>query len=346
MIFNNKRLWKTDPSTADQCRRNYVDGIQSYIDRKNSEAQSIRFHRMTLKQLEEKRMEYRRMLGIDTILMEPCPCVEKTYLAEDDVSYIYRLTVYITKEIPMYALLLFPKKEGPMPLVVAQHGGGGTPELCSDYAGENNYNHMVQRALQRGAAVIAPQLLLWSLDETGTMRKHDIPFDRYKVDNNLKRFNTSITALEIAGIIRCIDYACDLPEIDEEKIGMVGLSYGGYFTLHTMAAETRIKAGYAAGFFNNRDIYDWIDWCYKGSALKFQDAEVAALCIPRKLCIAVGKQDTVFDYHSAIPEGEKAKEYYAAFGYPENIRFSVWEGAHTMEDSDDGYEFLFNAFSD
>lgn len=56
---------------------------------------------------------------------------------------------------------------------------------------------------------------------------------------------------------------CDMPEIDADRVAMIGLSYGGYFTLHTMAADNRIKAGYCAGVFNDRDVYDWADWSYR-----------------------------------------------------------------------------------
>ena len=88
--------------------------------------------------------------------------------------------------------------------------------------------------------------------------------------------------------MKSLDYVCDMKEIDNEKIAMIGLSYGGYFAMHTMAADSRIKAGYCAGFFNDRDVYDWLDWTYHSSALKFQDAEVAALCAPRRLYAAGG----------------------------------------------------------
>jgi hypothetical protein len=109
-----------------------------------------------------------------------------------------------------------------------------------------------------------------------------------------------------------------------------------------MAADTRIKAGYDAGFFNARDIYDWADWSYKGSAQRFQDAEVAALCAPRKLYLQVGTQDPVFDYHSAVTEAERIGDYFAAFGAAEHFRFNVWEGGHTISDHNEGMDFIFD----
>lgn len=229
-----------------------------------------------------------------------------------------------------------------MPLAIVQHGGGGTPELCSDIYGKNNYNHMVQRALAKGAAVLAPQLMLWDIQGSDISRGHDIPYDRLKIDTNLKRFGSSMTALEISGIIKSLDYVCNLNEINHERIVMVGLSYGGYFTLHTMAADTRIKAGYCAGVFNDRDIYDWTDWTYNGSAFMFQDAEVAALCVPRKLYVQVGIQDPIFNYQTALSEAQRVSDYFEAAGVKENFKFNIWDGGHTISFHEEGYDFIFS----
>lgn len=80
------------------------------------------------------------------------------------------------------------------------------------------------------------------------------------------------------------------------------------------------------------------------SANTFHDAEVAALCAPRKLYVAVGKEDTVFDYQSAIPEAERVKKYFASAGCPENFAFTAWDGGHTVPDNDEGFDFMFSAF--
>ena len=347
MEYLGKQIWNEDPAAADDYRARYVDGIQAYIEKMNAECKEARRSYMPPEALVENqefyRKQYKEMLGLEIFEKKIDKPVEMVYVGSDEVCKIYRLSVYITEEIPFYSMLLLPHNvKTPMPLVIAQHGGGGTPELCSDMNGNNNYNHMVQRILARGAAVLAPQLLLWSMTESAAQRVHAIPHDRKKTDIDMKRFGGSITALEINGIIKSLDYVCSLKDIDSRKIAMIGLSYGGYFTLYTMAADTRIKAGYCAGVFNDRDVYDWADWSYKGSALHFQDAEVAALCAPRKLYVQVGKEDLVFDYQSAMHEAERVKDYFEAFGLPQHYKFDVWEGGHTISHHDDGYEFIFS----
>ena len=351
MEFQGKQLWQDTPAAGDPYRSAYVEGINSFIKRINWECKKTRREWMPpeklVENLEAYRQKYRDMLGLSLFAGKTTKATKQELVGEDQVGKIYRLTVWLTEEIPFYALLIIPHQaQEPMPLVIAQHGGGGTPELCSDFVGNNNYNHMVQRALARGAAVLAPQIAVWSKEESETMRAHPVAYDRLKMDVAMKRFGSSLTALEISGILKAVDYVSTLPQIDAEKIGMVGSSYGGYFTLNTMAADTRIKAGYCVAVFNDRDVYPMTGWCYNSSAKMFQDAEVAALCAPRKLFVQVGKEDEVFSYESALPEVERVYDYFKAFGKPENFAFSLWEGGHTLSDSDCGFDFLFAALND
>lgn len=347
MLYNNKKIYEDSPEAGNIYRKSYVEGVNEYIRKLNETGKKVREEFMSPEKLKSDsvffREKYRQMIGLDKIDSKDCPPVEALYVAEDDICKIYRLTVHITKEIPFYAMLMIPHGVKKAPLIIAQHGGGGTPEACSDMYGPNNYNHMVQRVLKRGAVVIAPQLMLWYQTTKDNFTACEVPYDRKHIDVNLKRFGLSITALEIKGIMNCIDYGITLKQVNSEKIGMIGLSYGGYFTLHTMAADLRIKAGFSAGCFNDRDVYSWADWCYKDAGLLFQDAEVVGLCAPRKLYIAVGEKDGVFDYHSAIEEAHRIQAYYRTYECEHNLVFNVWEGGHTIPDTEDGYEFLFSA---
>lgn len=336
-------------SGGDICRTAYRDGLNSFIKRMEQEANLSRERFMPtegfLERIEEYRAKYISMLGIDRIGDENLPEPTLVRVGEDEDAVIYRTVVHITPEIPQYGLLFVPHGTIKAPLIVAQHGGGGTPELCSDMNGNNNYNHLVRRLLKRKAIVFAPQLLLWNFGEPiATQPKHDIPHKRQEVDKNLKRFGISLTAVEIKGIMNALTFLSEIDFIDSERIGMTGISYGGYFTLHAMAADTRIKAGFSNACFNDRNAYPWNDWTYPNSANLFHDAEVAALCAPRKLYVAVGKEDEVFDYRSAIPEAERVKKYFTAAGCPENFIFAVWDGGHTVPDTDEGFDLMFSAF--
>ena len=114
----NKKIWEDSPSNADVYREDYVNGIQKYIERKNTESKVKRQSFMPPEKLAENRDFYRKlyrdMLGVDKILEEKGSVCEKIYVGEDDMCSIYRLKLYITKEIPFYAMFLIPHREGPV----------------------------------------------------------------------------------------------------------------------------------------------------------------------------------------------------------------------------------------
>jgi len=347
MIYNGKKIYEEAPEKGDTYRKAYVEGVNAFIADLNNKAKEKRKSFMPPETFKDKIEDYRaiyiKMLGIDKIDSSECPPPSKEYVASDELSDIYRIKVYITKGIPFYAMVFVPHNlKGKAPLVVMQHGGGGSPELCMDLIGENNYTNTGLRILERGAVVLAPQLMVWSLKGVEHGHQSSVTYDREKTDVNLKRFGLSITGLEIAGIMRCIDYASALDEVDSKHIGMVGLSYGGYFTMHTMAADKRINVGLNCACFNDRDVYPWQNWTYPNSANTFQDAEVAALCAPRKLYISIGKEDKVFDWETGVKETERAKAYFEAMNCPDNLFVTVWEGGHKVKPTDEPIDFLFD----
>lgn len=343
-------MYKKIVSEGDVFRLDYKNGIDSYIKRLEREGNENRENILNdpdfVTKIEDYRKKYTDMLGLNAIDKADLPESTITKLCEDEDAVIYRTSIYITKEIPAYGLLFIPHKTKKAPLIIVQHGGGGTPELCADMNGKNNYNHILRRLLKRKVCVFAPQLLLWNYrQQLETQPIHPIAIDRLSVDKNLKRFGSSITALEITGIMNAITFLSGLDFVDENKIAMTGISYGGYFTLHTMAADTRIKAGFSNACFNDRNIYPWQDWTYLNSGNTFHDAEVAALCIDRKLYVAVGIEDSVFDYNTAVKEGERAKKYFEVFGFPQNFVFSLWQGGHTVSSTDEGIDFMLSALN-
>ena len=230
-------------------------------------------------------------------------------------------------------------------MVIAQHGGGGTPEFASDMYGENAYCNFTKRALERGIAVFAPCLLLWQFGiDTGEKRpKYDIRYDRDEIDRSLRRLGYGIIGLEIYNIMRCIDLFSEGEYIDASRIGMMGLSYGGFFTLYTSALDKRIKSIYSAAAFNDRSHVALSDWLWRGQSLKFHDAEAVGLCAPRSIVIDVGACDRVFDHRYASAEAERALLYYKYLGKSDKFYFNLHNGGHTFDTDGDGFSRFFSA---
>lgn len=304
-------------------KQEYVDGLFHVIEARQKEAEVFRkeYVKNILNEPETYRQAFKRMLGWPLVDYQPndLPKVVCEKLSEEDGYHIYRMHFEILDGLRMTGLFFQMESEKPQPLVIVQHGGEGTPEhIAGVYGDTTNYNDMLHRVRQQGVHVFAPQLLLWKQD------RYEVAYDRSKIDAHLKRVGSSIAAIEVFGIMRILDYF-EAQEFVTE-FGMVGLSYGGFYTLFTAAADTRIKASLSCSFFNSRDKYPQADWTWPGEAYHFNDAEVAALIYPRKFCVQMGDHDPLFDYHGTVQSFERLKELTGETDWLEEQ--AVFDGTH------------------
>ncbi|NQT19498.1 MAG: dienelactone hydrolase family protein [Planctomycetes bacterium] len=288
--------------------------------------------------VEGYRRQFEAMLGWPLTLDDPPgrPKVRKKFVATDDLGRITRLWIETLPGLETYGLLFIPPADGPHPLIISQHGGGGTPEYCSSFFPCCNYNDMTRRVLKRGFAVFAPQLMIWA-DNFGPKCDHG------KLDNQLKQIGGSYAALETLRLKRCLDYLTKRKDIDGERVGMIGLSWGSFHTLVAAAVDTRIKSAVASCFFNNRKVYDAAPATWFNSAGTFLDAEIASLVCPRRLCIEVGKIDNLFGARLARAEARKVREAYEKLGIAGEFLYNEHDGGHELDIRDDAIEFMCEA---
>jgi dienelactone hydrolase len=255
-------------------------------------------------------------------------------IGEDSLGQISRVWIETLPGVHTYGLFFRPYGMGRFPLVISQHGGHGTPELCSGFFGSANYNDMTRRVLRRGIAVFAPQLLLWNPESYGPKHEKD------EIDKRLKQVGGSLAALELFRLARAIDYFAARREIDAERIGMIGLSYGGFYTLFAAALDKRIKAAVSSCFFNDRKVYAFADWTWFDAANRFLDAEVGALVCPRPLRVEIGKKDEMFDVRKARGQAERLAATYKRLGIAERFQYKEHAGGHELDRAEDGMDFL------
>jgi hypothetical protein len=261
------------------------------------------------------------------------PAMRRKLVARDSLGDIYRTWTPTLPGLETYGILFLPPGKGPHGLVISQHGGLGSPEISAGFFKSDNYNDMTRRVLRTGLAVFCPQTLLWR-------GEYGPKFDRPGLDSRLKQTGGSITALELYQIQRCMDALLARPDIDASRIGMIGLSYGGFYTLFLAALDTRIRAAVSSGFFNDRTRYGGSDWVWSNAANTFLDAEIACLVAPRPLYIEVGKKDKLFAVASARPSARQVKRMYAALGIPGRFQYREHKGTHELDKSPAPIEFL------
>lgn len=328
--MKRKQKYMEEVEVTKKGKQEYVDGLERLIAKRAKMSERIR--QSYIKDIFTEPEKYRRDLA--EILGWPltekreqlCPqvCTEKI-VSENDHT-IYRMEFEILDGLKMRGLFFRAENKQSAPLVIVQHGGYGTPEMIAGmYGGTGIYNDMLQRVLQQGVHVFAPQLLLWKVQD------YEVEYDLQIIDARLKRVGSSITAVEIFGIQRILDFF----EMQDyvTTFGMVGFSYGGFFTLFTSALDTRIQSAISCSYFGKKDELRTVDWSWFSVANKFDDAEIACLVYPRRLCIQMGMNDEFFNSKLSRESFEKMKAYCQDVG-ADWLEFIMFDGVHEFYQRD------------
>lgn len=322
-------------------RQDYVDGISQYLEKEKLKADDTRNNYISPDDYKRNPERYRndlvKLLGYP--LTEKCetPVLkEKKFVAKDGNVNIYRMVFEFFSYLKFYGLF-FEQTDNKKnkPFIIGLHGGAGTPELVSSIHSESgNYNHLVRRLTDKGANVFAPQLLLWYKEWYGN------DYDRVQTDGKFRQLGGSVTAFELYLIEGCISYFTEKEEMNSERIGVAGLSYGGMYAIHLAAVDTRIKACYSCSWVNDIFANSWADWSYPNAQKRFTAAETAALIAPRVLVVAMGDKDDLFDSKVTEKICEEIKKYYQVFGKKDEFKCVIFDGGHETDKSDEEIDFL------
>lgn len=252
-------------------------------------------------------------------------------LGEDSLGTYYRATIPVLPEVNAVGIYIVPRElKGKAPLVISMHGGGGSPEVALFHGGAN-YHDMVRGGVKRGYVVWAP---------THLFRADGYPNDiRTRIDTRMRLVGTSLTAVEIAKITRSLDVLLKRPEVDPKRVAMVGLSYGGYYSLVTPALDPRIRAvvsscyfGVQEGRYAEDELSVPSDFRFPDRFTLFEDPAIAALICPRPLEIQAGARDNASHRETGRRLAPQVAEHYRKLGKGENFRFVVFDGGHEFHD--------------
>lgn len=281
---------------------------------------------------ESYRAAFCRSIGYPCPGMPPDEAPRFEQMGEDGIGTYFRVTIAVLPGIHAEGLYIVPKRlTGRARLIIAQHGGAGSPELALFHGGAN-YHDMIRGAVKRGYVVFAPQLLFSSPGLAKT--------NRVDTDRRLRLVGTTVTAVEVTKIVRSIDAILLRPEVDPARVGMVGLSYGGFYTLVTTAIEPRIKVAVSAGYYGvqeGRYATDELsiphDLEFPGRFTQFRDSDLVALICPRPLQIQAGDRDEINHWKPGQKLAPISAAYYAKLGIADEFEYRLFAGGHEFNDA-------------
>ncbi|VTU34495.1 putative dienelactone hydrolase [Variovorax sp. SRS16] len=270
--------------------------------------------------------------GFDVPLTQP---VVESAIGADEFATYRELKIPVLPGVYATGIYMRPKSaddQKKLPLVISAAGRGGMPAETPDGLlkgmGKSRRN-LAWDALQHGYAVWMPTYVHYGRDG-------DDFRDRLTV--RAWEAGTSLPAIEIAKTVKALDVLLKRPDIDPQRVAMMGHSYGGFYTLYTTALDPRIRVAVVAAYFNDREaVLDssepngFLDWRYPDALTLWRDPSVAALVAPRPLLIEAGNQDPLFPIQGARKAAPEAAALYQRLGIGDRFEFREFVGRHDFD---------------
>jgi dienelactone hydrolase len=270
---------------------------------------------------------------LHAVVLETVDCGE--YLRET-IEYA------VEPEERIRSFLLVPKKIQPTaPAIFAHHQHArefhlGKSEVVG-LAGDPDQAYAAELA-QRGYVVIAPDALAF---EERNWSYPSGEAEYFELATRLVQGKT-LLAKCLHDVSVGLDYLVSRPEVDAQRIGFIGHSYGGRMALWAPAVDDRIRASvsncgcvnYKQSFTHDTGVQ--MEFCLPG-VLQLGDVEdVVRLVAPRALLIQATSDDR-------WSRGAEAMFAYARASFPEGklvLRYLPGEHVFTNEMRQAAYRFL------
>lgn len=260
---------------------------------------------------------------------------------DDHTRYELLLQAADVPALPLY--LLVPRAAEPgqrLPAVLCIHGHGdhghdpivGRTDLpgVADSIASANYDYGLQFA-RRGYVVAAPCLTPFGRrvekSKYGSQDPCAITFVRMQ----------ALGQLPITVNLRDLRWALDLlesrPEVDGQRIGCAGLSYGGRMTMMVSALDSRIKVASVSGALNllqeRMTLRHSCGSQMIPGLLRLGDySEIGSLIAPRPVVWEVGDQDPLIVRPWDARFRERLQRAYRAASAAEQLHFDDFSGGH------------------
>jgi dipeptidyl aminopeptidase/acylaminoacyl peptidase len=273
---------------------------------------------------------------------QPCPLRPQTLEREDLGDVIREKVIFDTERdmsVPAYVCLPKGRKRGErVPGILASHGHG--PGKVVPAGVENPFGGYREYALsfaRRGFVAIVPDYRgFGERADGGQPYGQRDPCNVNFIKGSLLGFN--LLTLDIWDAMRAIDYLQRRSEVDPQRIGAVGSSFGGTMSLYIAALDDRVKCAIVSCYLNTFEQYAIRQANFCGSQFlprlrKYAElADVCGLIAPKPLLIVAGKEDDGFPFHATMKAYRQVRRIYAAAGAAHRLDLDAFDGGHRFNE--------------
>jgi dienelactone hydrolase len=283
--------------------------------------------------------EYRGFFATEVIgrfdnpLLEPNPRSRQSYDTEKWTGYEVVLDVF--PDVFAYGILCLPKDLKPgekRPVVVCQHGLEGRPQDTIGEQGSQYYSGFAGKLADRGFITFAPQNIYIGKDAFRTLQRKANPLGK------------TLFSIMVPQHQQICNWLKAQPQVDGERIGFYGLSYGGKsamripplvpdYCLSICSADfndwvdknASTRAPYSYVWTGEYEIFEWD----LGSTFNY--AEMAALIAPRPFMVERGHFDGVgVDERVAAEYAKVQRIYNVQLAMPDRCAIEWFVGPHKI----------------
>lgn len=147
-------------------------------------------------------------------------------------------------------------------------------------------------------------------------------------------FGTTSIAINVQHGRMATDFVCSLPEVDNERLGVMGLSGGGTATTWSYLCDTRFRAAEIICYCDQWAAFGMRDLNYCGMQVapglyKLVDLpDLQGLLAPRPLLVDIGVRDQCFRIETTLPAYRHLERIYAAAGAGERLELDLHPNDH------------------
>ncbi len=264
-------------------------------------------------------------------LLAPWPSpvdLELEVLSEDAGGGVTRREVVFDTEVDMSvpATVLVPVDatvDAPAILAIHGHGRGRADAL-----------EWVDEWLAAGFVVLAPDL-------RGFGEREEMSWDdKYWCDLNAvsgQLFGVAPLTQNLWDLRRCLDVLAAMEEVDSERIGAAGFSYGATCTLFLAAIDPRVRAAVVSGFLSSWAEAHKMPANMCGSQIlhgllgRLEHGDLGALVSPRALLVESCREDYLFPWTTAADEVEHLRRLGGTVEHHIHDGDHHWVGEGTLD---------------
>jgi hypothetical protein len=145
---------------------------------------------------------------------------------------------------------------------------------------------------------------------------------------------TTSIAMNVAHGMAATDFACSLPFVDPDRLGVMGLSGGGTMTMWSGLCDQRFKAVEIMGYSDLFAVMGMREINYCGMQISpglmalAELADLQGMIAPRPLLVDIGVYDSCFYLDNSMRCQRQVERIYAAAGIPEKLELDLFAGEH------------------